>query len=121
MIVRTEGNKMTQFDYDYDNHLMKITYPDGSIVQFGYDGLGCRVFRQSSSGVRYFFYDGDRIIAEREGNSWVVRHLLGLIPVGFVLGGTLKVYHADRLGSVRYVTDGGQNIVVNYVYDSRSE
>jgi len=25
-----------------------------------------------------FYYDGDKIIAEREGNSWVVRYLLGL-------------------------------------------
>ncbi len=55
-----------------------------------------------------FSTTGDRIIAEREGNNWVVRYLLGIIPVGFVSGGTVKVYHADRLGSVRWVTMGGR-------------
>jgi len=117
MVARTEGNQTTQFDYDYDNRLVKITYPDGSVVRFGYDGLGRRVFRQEGSNVRYFYYDGDRIIAEREGSSWVVRYLLGLRPCGFVANGQVRVYHADRLGSVRWVTDGSQNIVVSYIYE----
>lgn len=39
MIGRTKGNQTTQLAYDYDNYLMKITYPDGSVVQFSYDGL----------------------------------------------------------------------------------
>ena len=45
-----------------------IVYPNGVVVQFGYNGLGRRVFRQEGSNVRYFYYDGDRIIAEREGS-----------------------------------------------------
>jgi len=117
MVARTEGNETTQFEYDFDNRLVKITYPNGSVVQFGYDGLGRRVFRQEGSVVRYFYYDGDRIIAEREGNSWVVRYLLGLKPCGFVSNGQVRIYHADRLGSVRWVTDGSQNIVASYVYE----
>jgi len=78
MVARTEGSETTQFEYDYDNRLIKITYPDGRIVRFGYDGLGRRVWRQDGNLVRYFYYDGERVIAEREGNSWVVRYLLGL-------------------------------------------
>jgi RHS repeat-associated protein len=34
-----------------------------------------------------------------------------------VVSGQVRVYHADRLGSVRWVTDGSQNIVVSYVYE----
>jgi len=117
MVARTEGDQTTQFDYDYDNRLVKITYPDGSVVQFGYDGLGRRVFRQEVNVVRQFYFDGDRIIAEREGNAWVVRYLLGLRPSGFMANGQVRVYHADRLGSVRWVTDGSQNILVSYVYE----
>jgi RHS repeat-associated protein len=117
MIVRTEGNQTTEFEYDYDNRLVRIVYPNGSEVRFGYDGLGRRVFRQEGANVRYFYYDGDRIIAEREGSSWVVRYLLGLKPCGHVVSGQVRVYHADRLGSVRWVTDGSQNIVVSYVYE----
>ena len=117
MVARTEGDQTTQFDYDYDNRLVKITYSDGSVVRFGYDGLGRRVFRQEGNVVRQFYFDGDRIIAEREGNAWVVRYLVGLRPSGFVANGQVRVYHADRLGSVRWVTDGSQNIVVSYVYE----
>jgi len=67
--------------------------------------------------VRYFYYDGDRIIVEREGNSWVVRYLLGLRSCGHVVSGQIRVYHADRLGSVRWVTDGNGNLVASYVYE----
>jgi len=117
MVARTEGNQTTQFEYDFDNRLVKITYPNGSEVRFGYDGLGRRVFRQEGNVVRYFYYDGDRIIAEREGSSWVVRYLLGLKSCGHVVSGQVRVYHADRLGSVRWVTDGSGNLVASYVYE----
>jgi len=44
---------------------------------------------------------GDKIIAEREGNSWLVRYLLGLKSCGQVVSGQIRVYHTDKLGSVR--------------------
>ncbi len=56
--VRTEGNQTTQFAYDYDNRLVQVTYSDGGVIGYGYDGLGRRVWRQDGLGVRYFFYDG---------------------------------------------------------------
>jgi len=117
MIARTEGNQTTEFEYDYDNRLVRIVYPNGSEVRFGYDGLGRRVFRQEGASVRYFYFDGDKIIAEREGSFWVVRYLLGLKPCGHVVSGQVRVYHADRLGSVRWVTDGSGNLVASYVYE----
>jgi RHS repeat-associated protein len=117
MIARTEGNQTTEFEYDYDNRLVRIVYPNGSEVRFGYDGLGRRVFRQEGASVRYFYFDGDKIIAEREGSFWVVRYLLGLKPCGYVVSGQVRVYHADRLGSVRWVTDGSGNLVASYVYE----
>jgi RHS repeat-associated protein len=117
MVARTEGNETVQFDYDYDNRLVRIVYPNGGEVRFGYDGLGWRVFRQEGSNVRYFYYDGDKIIAEREGNSWVVRYLLGLKSCSQVVSGQVRIYHADRLGSVRWVTDGSGNLVASYVYE----
>lgn len=67
--------------------------------------------------MRYFYFDGDRIIAKREGNEWVARYLLGLRSCGQVVSGQVRIYHADRLGSVRWVTDGSQSIVVSYVYE----
>ena len=47
----------------------------------------------------------------------MVRYLQGLRPCGFVSNGQVRIYHADRLGSVRWVTNGSQNIVVSYVYE----
>jgi len=82
-------NQTTQFEYDYNNRLVRIVYPNGKEVRFGYDGLGRRVFRQEGNVVRYFYYDGDKIIAEWEGNSWVVRYLLGLRSCGQVVSGQI--------------------------------
>lgn len=39
---------------------------------------------------------------------------------GVCAGGGLRVYHGDRSGSVRWVTDGGQNLVVSYAYEDMS-
>jgi hypothetical protein len=36
---------------------------------------------------------------------------------GQVVSGQVGVYHANRLGSVRWVTDGSQNLVASYVYE----
>ncbi len=47
----------------------------------------------------------------------MVRYSLGISPVGFVANGGLRVHHADWLGSVRWVTEGGQNVVASYVYE----
>ena len=33
------------------------------------------------------------------------------------MSGQVRIYHADRLGSVRWVTDGGGNLVASYVYE----
>ena len=51
------------------------------------------------------------------GSDWVVRYLLGLRACGFVANGQVRIYHADRLGSVRWVTDGNGNLVASYVYE----
>ena len=48
---------------------------------------------------------------------WVVRYLQGLRPCGFVVSGQVRIYHADRLGSVRWVTEGSGNLVASYVYE----
>lgn len=66
---------------------------------------------------RYFFYNRDKIIVETKGSSCVFRYSLSLRPSGFVANGQVRVYHADRLGSVRWVTDASQNILVSYVYE----
>ena len=34
-----------------------------------------------------------------------------------MVSGQVRVYHADRLGSVRWVTDGSGNLVASYVYE----
>jgi len=43
--------------------------------------------------------------------------LLGLKSCGHVVSGQIRVYHADRLGSVRWVTDGSGNLVASYIYE----
>ena len=47
----------------------------------------------------------------------VVHYLLGLRSCGHVVSGQVRVYHEDRLGSVRWVTEGNGNLVASYVYE----
>ncbi|MDW8122809.1 MAG: hypothetical protein RMK62_10905, partial [Armatimonadota bacterium] len=117
ILTRTESGQRTQFAHNFDNRMTRITYPDGSQVQFVYDGLGRRVRRVEGTVVRQFFYDGDKVIAEREGSQWVVRYLLGPTLCGFVRSGSVSIYHPDRLGSIRWLTDSTQNVFASYTYE----
>jgi len=51
MVGRVEGKQRTQFEYDFDNRLVRIVYPDGKEVRYGYDGLGRRVWREEGCDI----------------------------------------------------------------------
>jgi RHS repeat-associated protein len=70
--------------------------------------------------VTYFFYDGDKLLAEVDGSDnlmavyeWGVQGLLSQLR-----NGARYYYHFDGLGSVMQVTDGSQNVVASYKYDA---
>jgi RHS repeat-associated protein len=100
--------------------MVKIIYLNGSVNEFETNYEGKRRKKVDSSGVTYFYYDGDNLLAEADGSDnlvavyeWGVRGLLSQWR-----NGARYYYHFDGLGSVMQVTDGSQNVVARYKYDA---
>ena len=132
------GTFQTEFEYDSYGKLLSMTYPDGELVCYWYDGSGqlTEVYESDwLSGDRYvneIGYDkfGDRVYMEY-GNGAVteysydsrMRRLSGLSvsnPGGFTLE---RCYAYDPVGNILSLTNSGMGLLytppVNhrYVYD----
>jgi len=65
--------------------------------------------------MRNYLLDGLYVVCEFSDSGDVLREY---VPgVCFVSGGSVYYYHYDRLGSVRFMSDEGGNVVQEYVYD----
>ncbi len=114
---------VTTYDYDADNQLVRIDFPDGSFVAYGYDALGRRVERRLSSGeVNRFIYDGADVLMELDGtDALVARYTHGPDidePILRDASGVEHYFHADGLGSIVQLTDPAGGVAGSYLYDS---
>jgi RHS repeat-associated protein len=119
---------ITSYEYDYENRLVRIEYPDYTSTEFVYDALGRRLktVEKDSQGTPMsetrYVYDGLDLIAELDGNNAVIAsytHGPGLDdPLLMRYGGYDYFYHKNHLGSITAMTDISQNIVKSYEYDA---
>src|SRR5690606_33043517 len=70
----SDGTDTTQYTWDAADQLRRIDYPDGSITEFEYDGMGRRVLIRETDNSdppvetsKYFLWDGLSIVEERNG------------------------------------------------------
>ena len=127
----TEMADETDYVYDYENRLTKVTRLFGNTtttVTYSYDVYGRRVGRTvTTGGVQTadmeYVYDNEDIIAVYEGGSLskVFIHGPGIDePLAVKTGGSWYYYHADGLGSVMSLTNASGQPVEGYSlgYDS---
>jgi len=136
MINKTENGKQMQYEYDYENRLVKVTYPDNSYEKYIYSPVGKRlaIERYASGGLvpvdtRYFIYDAlrcnnvyefststttiNRYIYINPGNELVAK--ISTLSANLL---SLSYYHSDSLGSVSLVTNNTGSVVNTYNYDA---
>ena len=122
LIARTLGGKTTRYEYDAGDRLVKVVTPDGRITSYGYTPTGQRVWKKDRGGLTYYLYDGLDLIQEvgKTGRTNVTYiHSLGLDkPLAMIRENRIYYYHADQLGSIRYMTDDRGKIVARYDYDA---
>ncbi|HEY5912717.1 MAG TPA: RHS repeat-associated core domain-containing protein [Verrucomicrobiae bacterium] len=141
-----QGSGTTQYTYDDENRLTRVSYSSAYRTDFTYDGLGrLRVRTEYTysygqwdiSSITRYIYDGKRVIHERDGNNSPLvaytrgKDLSGTLEGaggiggllarshGYYVGGwtTHNFYHADGNGNITCMVDPGQNIVASYKYD----
>lgn len=123
VIERHNGDSVTRLAYDSRGHLQQSTLPDGGKLAFGYDAMGRRYLRKDADGLRYFLHDptGLDLWAELDSEHQTTAryvHAPGIDrPLAVTRDGQTHFLHADRMGSIRVVTDAGGKVVARYAYD----
>lgn len=125
LIKRTAGSAITTYDWDAENRLIAIHYPDGGSTAFVYDGYWRRVAiiekddTETITDYRRFIWDGLTIIEERDGITNAVRKRFfdyGFeIATGTEAGDYFTTF--DHLGSIREIVDDTETLVSRYDYD----
>jgi RHS repeat-associated protein len=117
------------FTYDYRNQLVRAVGVN-TTTDFKYDPLGHRIKKIVSTGSQgktsQYFYDGDQLIEERDGNDNVLRQFVygngvdEIIRMDKYEGATVTSYcfHTDANGSVTSITDADGNLVERVTYDT---
>ncbi len=119
---RTDATGTTIYIYDYENRLIQVTLPGGSVVSYQYDPLGRRVMKTVDGVITRYLYDGEDILKEYDGAGVLLAtyvHGPGIDePVAMTQGGQTYYYHADSLGSIIGLSNSSQAIAKMYQYDS---
>lgn len=118
--VNANGNTTAKgaesFTYNQPNRLKTATV-GGATETYVYDGDGVRFSRQVGAGspIRYVS-DIDRGLPVTIDDG-TRKYVYGLGIVYAVAGSTIEVYHPDRLGSVRAITDAAGAVTATYRTD----
>ncbi len=122
LVARTMPRDGTVYEFDGEGRLTKVVGPDGTTTSFGYAPTGERIWKRDRSGLTYFVYDGPDLIAEltETGASKAAYvHGPGIDrPLVMLRDGHIYYYHADRLGSIRLLTDHQGQVAAGYDYDA---
>lgn len=106
--------------YDTENRLLHVS--GGPNLACTYDPLGRRIHKESGSTIVNYYYDGARVIEERDGTDNVVATYVWGTWIDDILsmkrGGSDYFYHQNSLGSVVALTDASGVPVERYEYDS---
>jgi len=127
LIRKVASDGTTAYTWDYENRLIKVTRPDGTVIQFSYDPFGRRISKKVTQGAAVttmtrYFYDDKNLILEYDGagsvgNKYV--HGPGIDePLAVMTSKGTYFYHLDGLGSVVALTDQRGITVQTYGYDS---
>ena len=126
LISKTSSEGTTTHVYDFENRLIKVATPNGTIAEFKYDPFGRRIEKKiTENGItttKRYFYDNEDILFEYDeqgniGNRYI--HGLGIDePLALNNNQGTYYYHVDGLGSVVALTDSNQKVVQDYQYDS---
>ena len=120
LAVNANGNTTAKgadtFTYDQANQLKSASVA-GATETYVYDGDGTRFSRQIGAGtpIRYISdVNGSMPITIDDGTH---KYVYGLGLAYAVSGSTIEVYHTDRLGSVRAITDATGAVTASYRTD----
>lgn len=126
-LIYDDNGNLTQngdytYRYDYENRLLEVIQNGSSLANYYYDPAGRRIRKTTNAGedVRFFF-DGARVIEERDENDQLLAEYLYGIWIDDILrmkrDGQTYFYHQNFLGSVVALTNSLGELAERYLYD----
>lgn len=123
MTARFDSIGMTTYTYDGQDRLIEVTLPNGKTISYQYDPFGNRIAMRDTSGqtTRYFL-DGANPLMELSTNGQTQARYTSALAMDSWLSmtrdGETYYYHQDALGSVKALTNGAKEVILNYDYDA---
>lgn len=112
-ITRQPGNQTTQFEYDGDDNITKVTAPNGVTTQYQYDAMGRRTSRQQGSYTEYYYYNSlgqlDHTVDPKNQTTRYGYDSKQRLHTLTYNDGTIVTYNYDTLDRVTSVTDSSDS------------
>ena len=123
LIQTTRSGETTSYQRDCFDRLLKVTLPNGEIVEFDYDEDGMLV-KQESEGIERKFIQHNRFatreLVKNSNGNWetTANHIIhNQMLSSYIHSNSIEAgnktntvfYHTDHLGSVRLITDANGN------------
>jgi len=120
------------YTWDFENRLIRVEKTDGTVVTHRYDADGNRVQKEvtppaGSPTVTNFLVDPSgrlsHVVAETDNASNLVAYYVRGVddPLAVIRPTETRYYHADGLGSMRFLTDELGNVTDTYGYTAFGE
>ncbi|MCL6584332.1 MAG: putative Ig domain-containing protein [bacterium] len=121
-ISKRDGAEITSYSYDYENRLIEAK-TSTTLVNYTYDCDGIRVGSTAGGATTYYLVDKNRdfvqVLEERDAAfALVASYVYGDDLISMKRGGATSYYHYDGQMSTRQLTDGGERITDEYIYDA---
>jgi RHS repeat-associated protein len=123
LMSRTDGTSVTSYTYSSRGELLKVTSPDGNVIEYVCDPLWRRIAKKVNGEFRekYLWQGMTRLLAVYDGSDNLLmrfEYADDRVPVALTRGGAVYYLAHDQVGSLRAVVDGAGNIVKRIDYDS---
>ncbi|MEA3467526.1 MAG: RHS repeat-associated core domain-containing protein [Thermodesulfobacteriota bacterium] len=128
MISKTDTalSQVASYQYDYENKLKRINYPDGTYSEYRHDPFGNRIKKVVNGTVTWFVYDLMKgmpdVIGEYDSGGALVASYIHGPDVDEVISmrsdGNSYYYFRDGLGTVTSLNNNNEGIVNTYEYDA---
>jgi RHS repeat-associated protein len=121
-LTRGDGTSLTTNTWDIENRLIR-SLTDANTTNYQYDPNGVRVSSQTNGVETRYLVDRNRphasVMLEYNANgTTITEYTYGLSLIEQERGGVKSFYHADGLGSTRFLTDSSGSVTDTYIYDA---
>lgn len=107
-----------KYAYDCNNRLIAL---DDIMARYSYDALGRRISKTLAGVITNYYYVGDQMVEEYNGNTLAASYLYGNDideALQMKRGSNTYYYHTNHLGSTMALTDSEGNVTERIDYDA---